>query len=183
MDEAKRINVWYDNAWPHVDVTWLSGNNYVAPTAHEDLDVRVDDEGNVLGFMLTGIRHLWGQAFTASMQQVAVDKKTWLAQHDKPIGSPTVVLPEYCGQADSEGIHFQADEAGDCIELRWGVGEGHYTPTNDDRVKSLLDASGNILGFKITGISQMGDGEKDFINVDLYPAKLETGATSAYPNS
>ena len=97
-------------------------------------------------------------------------RKPWQAQHDKPIGSPKVALPAHCGVFRAEGIHFQADDSGDCIEVRWGDGDGHYAATGDDRVKALLDSSGNILGFKITGISQMGEGEKDFISVDLYPA-------------
>ena len=170
MNEIGPINVWYDNAWPHLDVTWLKRTGYVTATAHEDLDLKVDMEGNALGFMLTGIRHLKGQSLTGSLQRVAVDKKTWQAQHDKPIGSPKVTLPAHCGVPSSEGIHFRADDSGDCIEVRWGDGQGHYAPTGDDRVKALLDSSGNILGFKITGISQMGEGEKDFISVDLYPA-------------
>ena len=183
MDESKRINVWYDNAWPHLDVRWGSGKAgaYMAPTAHEDLDVRVDVEGNALGFMLTGIRHLKGQTLTGSLQQVAVDEKTWSALHHKPVGPSNVRLPEYCGVVNAEGIHFQSDYSGDCIEVRWGAGEGHYAPTADDRVKALLDSSGNIIGFTITGISQMGEGEKDFINVDLYPAKQS--AKPANPNS
>ena len=103
-----------------------------------------------------------------------------MAQHDKPIGSPYVTLPEYCGGAATEGIFFQADKSGDCIEVRWSEGDGHYTATGDHRVKALTDASGNILGFKITGISQMGNGEKDFINVDLYPASLASEPTSTH---
>ena len=182
MDKIEPINVWYDNTAPWLEITWIREFGCFAPTEEDRLDVRIDKKGNVQGFMLTGIHHLKGQTHTYSLRQVAVDEKTWKAQHDKPIGSPTVVLPEYCGPADSEGIHFQADESGDCIEVRWGAGEGHYTLTGDDRVMALLDASGNVLGCRITGISQMGDGEKDFINVDLYPAKLETGATSAHPN-
>ena len=115
-----------------------------------------------------------------SLQRVAVDEKTGRARHDKPVGSPNVALPEYCGPANAEGIRFQADESGDCIEVRWGTGDGHYA-TSDDRVEALLDSTGNILGFKITGISQMGEGEKDFINVDMYPAKQ--AAKPTYPNS
>lgn len=170
MDEKNCINVWYDNAWPHLDVTWRRKSGYVAPTTHEDLDVKVDMEGNSLGFMLTGIRHLKGQTFAGSFQQVAVDEKPGKTLRYKPVGSPNVKLPEYCGQANAEGIHFQSDDSGDCIEVRWGAGDGHYTATGDDRVKALVDSSGNILGCKISGISLMGESEKDFISVDLYPS-------------
>jgi hypothetical protein len=128
--------------------------------------------------MLTGIRHLKGQTLTYSLQQVSVDQKTWEAQQDKPISSPNVALPAHCGVPSPEGIHFQADDSGDCIQVRWGAGDGHYAPTGDERVKALLDSSGNVLGCRITGISQMGEGEKDFINVDLYPARLASQPTN-----
>lgn len=181
MDKIEPINVWYDNAAPWLEVIWRRECGCFEPTKDDRLDVNMDQEGNVLGFMLTGIRHLKGQSLTYSLQQVAVDEKNWKALHDKPIGSPYVTLPEYCGAGATDGIFFQADDSGDCIEVRWGDGDGHYASTGDDRVKSLIDSSGNILGFKITGISQMGEGEKDFINIDLYPAK--ESAKPAYPNS
>ena len=171
MDKIEPINVWYDNAWPHLEVVWLIDYGYFAPTKDDRLDVRVDCDGNVLGFMLTGIRHLKGETFTGSLRQVAVDEKTSRALHDRPIGSPLVAIPEWCGASFNNGIHFQADESGDCLEVRWGMGDGDYTATADARVQALMDSSGNILGFKISGISLMGEGEKDFINVNLYPAK------------
>ena len=171
MDEENCISVWYDNAWPHLDVTWLKRSGYVTATAQEDLDVKVDMEGNALGFMLTGIRHLKGQSFTGSLQRVAVDGKTWEALHDKPIGSPKVELPKYCGIAIAEGVNFRADDSGDCIEVRWGDGDGYYHASEDERVQAFVDSVGHILGFRITGISQMGEGEKDYISVDLYPLK------------
>ena len=174
MDEIKWINLWYDNAWPHLDVTWLRRIGYVAPTGNEDLDVKVDLEGNVLGFMLTGIRHLKGQTFTGSLQQVTVDEKSSKALYDKPIGPRKVALPPFCGATHTEGIQFQADESGDCIEVQWGSGKGEYAPTTDDRVQALTDSAGNILGFKVSGISLMGEGENDFINVDLYPANTHS---------
>ncbi|MYC30990.1 MAG: hypothetical protein F4X65_13010 [Chloroflexi bacterium] len=169
MDEVKCINLWYDNAWPHLDVTWLRRIGFVAPTENEDLDVKVDSEGNVLGFMLTGIRHLKGRTLTGNLQQVDVDDETGRAQHDKPVGPGQFALPHYCGVPRNEGIHFQADGSGDCIEVKWGSGKGEYTPTGDERVQGLRDAAGNILGFRISGISLMGENEKDFINVDIYP--------------
>ena len=169
MISLQWINVWYDNAWPHLDVTWLRRSGYVTATAHEDLDVKVDMEGNALGFMLTGIHHLRGQSLIGSLQRVAVDEKTGRARHDKPVGSPNVALPGYWGPANAEGIRFQADESGDCIEVRWGTGDGHFAATGDERVQALVDSAGHVLCFKISGISQMGEGEKDFINVDLYP--------------
>lgn len=179
MDEINCINLWYDNAWPHLDVTWLRRIGYVAPTGNEDLDVKVDLEGNALGFMLTGIRHLKGLTLTGSLQQVAVDEKSGKALHEKPIGPRKVALPRFCGTADTEGIHFRADESGDCIEVRWGSGHGEYVTTTDERVQGLMDSDGNILGFKIAGISLMGEGEKDFIDVDIYPAITP----SSLPNS
>ena len=44
------------------------------------------------------------------------------------------------------------------------------TATTDEQVKALVDSSDNIQGFKISGISHMGEGPKDVINVDLYPS-------------
>ena len=170
MDKVEYINVWYDNAWPSLEIVWRKGYGYFAPTKDDRLDVRVDLEGNSLGFMLTGIRHLKGKTFTGSLRQVAVDETTGRAIYDKPIGSPTVALPEYCGAANAEGVHFRLDDSGDCFEVRWSGDAGGYTPTSDDRVQAIVADSGNILGVKISGISKMGDGEKDFISVDLYPA-------------
>ena len=174
MDKNELINVWYDNTSPWLEVIWLREFGYFAPTKEERLDVRVDYDGNVLGFMLTGIRHLKGQTFSGSLQQVTIDEKSSKALYHKPIGPGKVALPPFCGAAHTEGIHFQADESGDCIEVQWGSGKGKYAPTTDERVQALLDSAGNILGFKISGISLMGEGEKDFINVDLYPANIHS---------
>ena len=68
-----------------------------------------------------------------------------------------------------EEIQLQCDASGDSLEVRWSYDEGHYVATEDERVMALVDSSGNVIGFKISGICQMGEGESDFINVDLYP--------------
>ena len=66
-------------------------------------------------------------------------------------------------------IHVECDETGDCIEVRWSTNSLQYSDTQDERVKALIDSQGNVLGFKISGISLMGEGEKDFINIQLLP--------------
>ncbi len=71
-----------------------------------------------------------------------------------------------------ERISARYDQSGDCIEVSWASKPGtYYRISNDDRIMALVDEEGNLCGFKISGISLMGEGEKDFINVDLYPAK------------
>ena len=70
MDEIESINVWYDNAWPHLEVTWGRGAGYFTATESEEVDVRVDLEGNALGFMVTGIPGLRGRSLSVSLLPV-----------------------------------------------------------------------------------------------------------------
>ena len=86
MDKIKHINVWYDNAWPHLDITWRRAHGYVTPTENEAVDVKVDSEGNILGFMVTGLRHLRGQSLTVSLQPV--DLETTAGSLDPTGGRP-----------------------------------------------------------------------------------------------
>ena len=37
--------------------------------------------------------------------------------------------------------------------MSWGTGNGYYTATADARALALVDLQGNILGFKIDGVS------------------------------
>ena len=181
MDKIDRINVWYDNAWPHLDVVWLRRIGYLTATENDNLDAWVDLEGNVLGFMLTGIRRYKGKSFTANLRPVAVAELVETARLGDPGISPLVENDIAGNSGQIEQIHFQFEESGDCLEVRWASTEAVYTDTTDERVQGLADAAGNVLGFKISGITLMGEGERDFINVDLHPINPE--AQPAKPNS
>ena len=170
MDKIERINIWFDNAGHYLDVHWVSktGNCFV-PTSDERVDVLVDVDGNPSGFMVWGVTRIKeGEIVNLELIPVEPESVAALATARSNQGH----LAVQSGTAlDIWNISIHTQSTGDYFEVRWGDGDGHYAPTGDDRVKALLDSSGNILGFKITGISQMGEGEKDFINVDLYPAK------------
>ena len=168
MDKIERINVWYDNASPRMEVIWRRAYGYVTPTENQRVDVKVDYSGNALGFMLTGIRHLRGQTLDVSLWPVAIEEYEAL-RSSKSGADPAIERAVGCGNSPIEKIRFKADDSGDCIEVRWGSETGHYTTTDNDQVRALRDSSGNVIGFKISGIGQMGEGESDFINVDLYP--------------
>ena len=176
MDKIERINIWFDNAGHYLDVHWYSkADNCFMPTSNERVDVLVDDESNLSGFMVWGVTRITEGEIT-NLELVPVEPDT--------VAVLVTARPNQSHSGVVGGIRklsIQADESGDCIEVRWGDGDGHYAPSEDDRVEVLLDSSGRVLGFKITGISQMGEGEKDFINVDLYPEKRS--AKPAYPNS
>ena len=185
MDKIERINIWFDNAGHYLDVFWISKDgNYFMPTSSERVDVLVDDERNLSGFMVWGVTKVKeGEIVNleltpeepqpASPTESAVPLAAVQIAHTRPVVQTESI-------AEIKAITIQVEESGDCIEVHWSSGKGDYTTTTDERIRALTDASGNILGFRITGISQMGDGEKDFINVDLYPASLASEPTSTH---
>ena len=185
MDKIERINIWFDNAGHYLEVFWISKDgNYFMPTSSERVDVLVDDERNLSGFMVWGVTKVKkgeivnlaltpDESHPASPTESAVSLPATQIAHTRPVVHTESIV-------DIKAVTIQVEESGDCIEVRWSEGDGHYAATGDHRVKALTDASGNILGFRITGISQMGDGEKDFINVDLYPASLASEPTSTH---
>ena len=75
-----------------------------------------------------------------------------------------------------KNISVNFDEAGDCFAVVWASPpDTRYTATDDDRVQALVDAAGNLCGFKVSGISGIDDGEMGFVNVDLYPVMPPAG--------
>ena len=50
-------------------------------------------------------------------------------------------------------VNLWYDAAGDYLDVSWGNGNGYYTATADARALALVDLQGNILGFKIDGVS------------------------------
>ena len=50
-------------------------------------------------------------------------------------------------------VNLWYDAAGDYLDVSWGTGNGYYTATDDDRVLALVDLQGQVLGFKIDGVS------------------------------
>lgn len=65
-------------------------------------------------------------------------------------------------------VNLWYDAAGDYLDVSWGTGNGYYTATADERVLALVDLQGNILGFKIDGVSAVR--EKP-LRVDLSAVK------------
>ncbi len=180
MDKIDRINIWFDNAGHYLDVHWVSKTgNYFMPTSNERVDVLVDDERNLSGFMVWGVTRVKeGEIVNLELMAVEPESVAALATTRPNQSHPAV---QSGATMEIKNISIHTENAGDCLKVRWGAGDGHYAATGDDRAQALLDSSGNILGFKITGISQMGEGEKDYINVDLYPSSIVS--ESANPNS
>ena len=54
-------------------------------------------------------------------------------------------------------VNIWYDEAGDYLDVSWGTTHAYYTATPDDRVMALIDAEGNVQGFKIDGVSAIKD--------------------------
>lgn len=65
-------------------------------------------------------------------------------------------------------VNVWYDAAGDYLDVSWGTGSGYYTATADPRALALVDLDGNILGFKIDGVSA-SKGQP--LNLDLSPVK------------
>ena len=68
-------------------------------------------------------------------------------------------------------VNIWYDEAGDYLDVSWGTSHAYYSATADERVMVLVDMDGNVLGFKIDGISAIKDIPLD---VDLVPLKSVT---------
>ncbi len=78
-----------------------------------------------------------------------------------------------------KNISVRFDESGDYFVVHWAAPpDTRYTATADDRVQALVDAAGNLCGFKVCGISEIDDGELGFVNVDLYPVMPVTNAST-----
>ena len=194
MDKIECINIWYDNAGHYLDVFWVSkAGNYFMPTSNERVDVLVDDDRNLSGFMVWGVTRV-KEGEIVNLELTPVEPELTLQPEPAAALELTPVEPELTLQTEPaaalattqlvhvhpivqagstveiKNISIHADKAGDYFEVYWAAKlNTDYTSTGDDRVQALRDAAGNILGFKITGISLMGEGEKDFINVDLHP--------------
>ena len=175
MDKIECINIWYDNAGHYLDVFWVSkAGNYFMPTSNERVDVLVDDDRNLSGFMVWGVTRV-KEGEIVNLELTPVEPELTLQPEPAAaLATAQLVHVHPIVQAGStveiKNISIHADKAGDYFEVYWAAKlNTDYTSTGDDRVQALRDAAGNILGFKITGISLMGEGERDFINVDLHP--------------
>ena len=65
-------------------------------------------------------------------------------------------------------VNLWYDAAGDYLDVSWGTGNGYYTATADDRALALVDLQGQVLGFKIDGISAV---KEKPLRVDLSAVK------------
>ena len=174
MDKIEWINIWYDNAGHYLDVFWVSkAGNYFMPTSNERVDVLVDDDRNLSGFMVWGVTRVKeGDIVNLELKPVEAEPIAAVSAAG-PNHSHRLVQSEATVEINNISIH--SDNAGDCFEVHWASRpNAAYTATTDERVQALTDSAGNILGFKISGINGMGKGEKDFINVDLFPAEYHS---------
>ena len=176
MDKIERINIWYDNAWSNLEVIWFSKEgNFYTPTIDDRVWVLVDQAGNLSGFMVWGIGRT-GDVEVANLELVPAELEPALPT--VPVGRLATAQREHGPRAVPAGnmveikyISIRTDRPGDSFQVHWAAkANAAYAATSDERVQALTDSNGDSLGFKITGISLMGEGEKDFINVDLYPA-------------
>lgn len=58
---AKHVKLWLDGQGDFLEVTFSNAPGYMVETSHEGVMVRVDDEGNVLGFSIMGVSKLAGE--------------------------------------------------------------------------------------------------------------------------
>ena len=65
-------------------------------------------------------------------------------------------------------VNLWYDAAGDYLDVSWGTGNGYYTATADERALALVDLQGQVLGFKIDGVSAV---KEKPLRVDLSAVK------------
>ena len=53
----------------------------------------------------------------------------------------------------SRRVFVSYDHDGDMLEVLWGLREGYFTPTDDQRVLKRLDDEGEVIGFLIHEMS------------------------------
>jgi hypothetical protein len=62
--QTKKVKLWYDSEGDMLEVTWATSEGAtVEPTAHSRVMETIDEEGNVLGFMVQGVSHIKGSPF------------------------------------------------------------------------------------------------------------------------
>ena len=54
-------------------------------------------------------------------------------------------------------VFVSYDHEGDMLEVLWAFREGHFTPTDDERVLKRLDDDGEVIGFLIHEMSTITD--------------------------
>ena len=52
-------------------------------------------------------------------------------------------------------VSVSYDHEGDMLEVLWAFREGHFTPTDDERILKRLDDHGNVIGFLIHDMSTL----------------------------
>lgn len=56
----RRIKIWLDPEGDLIEVTFKRAPSYMRDTEHDQVMVRVDTEGHVIGFSILGLRKLRG---------------------------------------------------------------------------------------------------------------------------
>ena len=76
------------------------------------------------------------------------------------------------------------DAEGDILEVLWAFREGHFTPTDDERILKRLDDNGEVIGFLIHEMSTLKQSspiefelvaERPAYNVTVRQAATELG--------
>ena len=52
-------------------------------------------------------------------------------------------------------VFVSYDHEGDMLEVLWGLREGYFSPTEDERILKRLDDDGEVIGFLIHEISTL----------------------------
>ena len=69
MGKRERINVWYDKEADFLDVTW-GRNTSTEPTQDDRVMAHLDDQGNIQGFHIEGLRSFEGQHLDVNIEPV-----------------------------------------------------------------------------------------------------------------
>ena len=75
MDNRTKINVWYDKEGDFLDVGWGRSTSTV-PTADDRVMAHIDDEGNIQGFHIVGLRGFEGNFLDVDIQPIETKSTT-----------------------------------------------------------------------------------------------------------
>ena len=73
--------------------------------------------------------------------------------------------------SEIERVNVWLDKEGNFLDVTWGFGHTYYAATEDERIMVLVDAEGNIQGFKIDDVRSF---QGEFIKATLRPVNSQT---------
>ena len=54
----KRVNIWYDPEGDFLEVMWAETPGYFIDTVDGRADIKLDDDGNILGFQIQAVSEI-----------------------------------------------------------------------------------------------------------------------------